>query len=241
MTNDKGELLFPSLAKEGAIAVQCVDGYDEVMETVLDANLEQCATEDPIMFCAATLPSIVEAQFEEGGPWVSGGSPEDTLEQEKSTLFKIYEKFMTQENPDCLTALRRMLQSAPVGTAFARGRGFSLRMPEADLDAFKTVNEQGKVTELPRPSIGIRVWDAEAREYRPVDNQLAGGPANEEERVAWYQTVIKKLKASLYLGPDNVDKLVTSTKHEYDGTTFTYPDAGSFSNKWSEIALATKI
>jgi hypothetical protein len=53
--------------------------------------------------------------------------------------------------------------------------------------------------------------------------------------------VVKILKGSPYLGPDNVDKLVTSTKHEWDGTTFNYPDAGSFSNEWTDIVLATTL
>jgi hypothetical protein len=243
MTDGAGVTLFPSLAEPGAvaIAVQCVDGYDETIETILDAKLEHCVAEDPIMMSEATLPSIVEAQFELGGPWTSGAAPADTLAGEKENLFKIYETFMTQENPECLSALRRMLQAAPVGTAFARGRGFSLRMPEADLASFETVNEQGKVTQLPRPSIAVRVWDAEARQYTLVDNQLAGGPSTPEAAVAWYRGVVKILKGSPYLGPDNVDKLVTSTKHEWDGTTFHYPDAGSFSNEWTDIVLATTL
>jgi hypothetical protein len=107
--------------------------------------------------------------------------------------------------------------------------------------AFQTVNEQGKVTDLPRPSTGVRIWDAETKQYCSVSNKLDGGPANEEAAVAWYQKTVRTLKASPYLGSANVDKLVTSTKHQFDGNTFGYPDAGAFHNKWSELAVATKL
>jgi hypothetical protein len=67
------------------------------------------------------------------GEWVTGAGGLGSFEGEVASLFKIYESTISQESPECLSALRRMLQAGPVGTAFARGRGFSLRMPEAEL------------------------------------------------------------------------------------------------------------
>ena len=113
---DSGDLLFPGLAQGGAIAVTCKDSGGEVVETVLTDALEQCVVEDPIMFTETLLPSLVEAQFEKGGAWTLGAAAVGTLNAEKGVLFKEYEKQVSAVPPDCLRALRKMLQSGPVST-----------------------------------------------------------------------------------------------------------------------------
>jgi len=240
MTDTDGNVLFAALG-QGGIAVTAKDSYGDTVETILDNDLNHCISENPIMMTEATVTSCVEAQFGEGGDWTVGAGDLETLQMEQASLFKNYETMITAESPECLSALRRMLQSSPVGNVFAQGRGFTLRMPEEDLEQFQTVNESGKVTHLPRPSVAVRAWNAETRSYDDIPNRLEGGPASVEEAEAWYAQVIKGLKNSPYLGPERVDQLVTSTAHEWDepNENWVFPTAGTFSNKWTEIALAT--
>ena len=240
MTDTEGSVLFPALSR-GGIAVTAQDDYGETVETILDNDFNHCVAEDPIMMCQVTLPTCVEAQFEEGGDWCVGSAGADTLQQEQATLFKTYEEMVTAKSPDCLSALRRMLQASPVGSVFARGRGFTLRMPESELAHYETVNEQGKVTNLPRPSVAVRVWNAGSRTYEDLPNGLQGGPSSVEEAEAWYAQAIKGLKNSPWLGSQKIDELVTSTGHEWDAEAqdFVFPTAGDFSNKWTDIAVAT--
>jgi hypothetical protein len=87
-------------------------------------------------------------------------------------------------------------------------------MPEEDLPNYQTTNEKGKLTELPRPSLAVRRWDVDARKYVEVDNLLEGAPASDAEAEAWYKRVIATLKNSPYMGPENVDKMVTGTGQE---------------------------
>ena len=241
----EGGPLFPQLAEGGAVAVTCTNDAGETMETILDASLEQCVMEDPIMMTEVALPALVEAQFEGGSGWTVAAAGTDTLDMERASNFALYEENILKDAtgpPACMSGLRRMLQSGPVCTLYAKGKGFSLRMPDAEMEQFQTINEQGKVTNVPRPAAAIRVWDASARRYASVDTALAGAPATAEATSAWYVGIVKKLKASNWLGPKNVDDLATSTKHEYNAAQdLVFPDAGSFSNKWVELVVGTTI
>lgn len=53
-----------------------------------------------------------------------------------------------------------------------------------------------------------------------------------------YVGVVKKLKASEYLGPATVDRLATSERTEAVEPEFV--GAGSFSNRWTDLVLATQ-
>merc|ERR1712166_148936 len=241
----EGGPLFPQLADGGAIAVTCTNDAGETVETILDASLEQCVVEDPIMMTEVALPSLVEAQFESGGAWTVASAGTETLDMERESNFALYEENILKDAngpPACMSGLRRMLQSGPVCTLYAKGKGFSLRMPNAEMKDFQTINEQGKVTDVPRPATAIRVWDATARRYTSVETSLAGAPATPEATSAWYVDIVKKLKNSNWLGPKNVDDLATSTKHAYnEAHDLVFPDAGSFTNKWVELVVSTTL
>ena len=87
----------------------------------------------------------------------------------------------------------------------------------------------------------MRVWNAESQSYDDIDATLTGAPSTPEECDTWYTGLIRTMKESPFLGPEMVDQLVTSTKHTEDPDTgaFTFPDAGSFSNRWTELAVST--
>ena len=59
------------------------------------------------------------------------------------------------DQPRCLAGLNRMLREGPVTSVYARGKGFSLRMPEHELKDWQTVNAKGKVSDLPRPAYAV--------------------------------------------------------------------------------------
>ena len=79
-----------------------------------DGSLEHFVYEDPIMCTEEPVGSLVEAQFTAGGEWVLSRATLSGLQGEKDTLFKLYEKGIKAENPDCLSTLRRMLQTGPI-------------------------------------------------------------------------------------------------------------------------------
>ena len=113
------QALFPDFGR--GIAATCTTGEGAVVEAVLTDALVHCVVEDPIMFTETAVASLVEAQFEDGGAWTLGAATAETLEAEKQVLFKEYEKQVSANPPDCLRALRKMLQAGPVRRC-VRGR-----------------------------------------------------------------------------------------------------------------------
>ena len=136
----------------------------------------------------------------------------------------------------------RGARAPQVCTAFAKGEGFTLRMPAADLPEWQTTDESGRVTNLPRPARGVRVWDAGARAYVAVDTQLSGAPSSAKDADEWYRKLIRALKGSPYLGSQKVDDLVTSTQNKLNTETGEVEalDPGTVDNKWTKLALAAK-
>mmetsp|Transcript_30781 Transcript_30781/g.80546 ORF Transcript_30781/g.80546 Transcript_30781/m.80546 type:complete len:1703 (+) Transcript_30781:130-5238(+) len=239
---EDGTPLFPELA-EGGIAATCVTDSGEVVETILTSGLKHCTVPD-VMFMVdeLALTQLPEAQFVGGGPWIAAATGTTTVEMERENVFALYEKNVTQLPPDCISALRRMLQDGPICKLYAQGHERGLRMAEADLEKYQTVNDKGKVTNVPRVSLGVRVWNPVTRKYDVLDNDLKSAPNSEKAAEAWFCSVIAKLKGSPYLGPENVDAMITGTGQEYsaDGTLVML-GAGSFKNKWTELALSVKL
>ena len=76
---------------------------------------------DPIMYTETSLPSLVEAQFEAGGPWILSRGSLATITREKQEFFNRYEAIVRKDPPECLSTLRRMLQSGPITTVYTGG------------------------------------------------------------------------------------------------------------------------
>jgi hypothetical protein len=154
---------------------------------------------------------------------------------------------MAQDPPGCLATLRRLLQAGPVTAVYSGGgngkfvashEGFALRMPPSDVARWQMTNDKGELVDIPRPALALRVWDASSGAYVPVDPRLDGAPRSDAEAVAWYVGVVRKLKASDYVGSTLLDMLATSER-----TVAVEPElevAGSFANKWTDLVLATK-
>lgn len=239
----------PGLTANNAWAVTC-EWSGEVIETIVKvegSKQEHVFVEDPIMMSEVQIPGLVEAQFTEGGAWVLGSAGMESLQGEKNMLWGVYEQQVSQLPPGCMAATRRMLQQGPVIRLFDRGPGgirggFSLRMADEERKDWETVNAQNKITDVPRMAHAVRYWDATARQYVVIDAALNGAPATPEAGDEWFVALIKKMKSSPYMGPEMVDNLVTSTTHvEDDAGRFTFPDAGSFSNRWTALVLKTSV
>ena len=242
------------LTADNAVAVTCVDAYDTLLETVVNADtMAHVVFEDPIMMSEASIGSLVEARFSADGPWVLSRGALENVDQEKGALFSGYEGTVSKEQPDCLSALRRMLQAGPVTKLYTGGggkfvkshEGFALRMPPAEVAAWQMTNDKGELQDIPRPAHSLRVWNPAARAYDAVDATLGGAPTTPAEVDAWFVGVVKKLKASPYVGPALLDALVTSEKTtsmerlmeaDYAGA-FT----GAFSNRWTDLVVQTKL
>jgi len=260
LSEDRAELLSAvvdgGLTSTNGVAVTCTDEDGEVLETIVkvsEGGLEHCLFEDPIMATEASIASFVEAQFVEGGPWVLSRATLSGIEAERGTLFKLYEDSISNEQPDCLSTLRRMLQSGPITKLYTGGggkyvsshEGFSLRMPPAEVQEWQMVNDKGDTVDIPRPCFAVRTWNAESRSYDEVSATLVGAPIGEDSTDEWFIGVIKKLKSSNYLGSDLLDALVTSKKTVSMEALNTrdIPNAfeGEYSSRWSDLVLGTKI
>jgi hypothetical protein len=161
-----------------------------------------------------------------------------------------YEKTIKEENPGCLSTLRRMLQAGPITCLYTGGgnkyvkphEGFGLRMPEADVEEWTMINDKGELVDIPRPAYALRVWNAEALSYDSVEPTLNGAPVGPEETDAWFIGVVKKLKASNYLGPELLNALVTSKRtasmEALERRDIEAAFEGEVSSRWVELVLA---
>jgi hypothetical protein len=239
------------LTPENALCVSCKTADGDVVETIVNSDtMEHLTFTDPIFYEECFIPSFVEAQFVEGGSWTlaRGGVP--VIEEQKKILFNMYSKDISEENPTCLSTLRRMLQSGPITRVYTGGgrpphipshEGFVLRMPADEIKDWTMVNDKGDLVDIPRPALHIRVWNAAKRAYDSIDPLLDGAPTTPQETDAWFIGVVKKLKGSPYLGPDLLNRLVTSIRHtdmerimsgQYEGAF-----EGSYTNRWVELVL----
>ena len=143
------ETLAPGLTPANAVAVTCTDENGDTMETVVNAETkEHVVFEDPIMMSELALPSLVEAQFEEGGAWTVGSGNAEALDMEKKNNFATYAENVSKPSPDCLSTLRQYLQKGPVTRLYSGGVdaagqlhcGFTLRMPPGEVDDWSGVN-----------------------------------------------------------------------------------------------------
>merc|ERR1712196_766843 len=116
-------------------------------------------------------------------------------------------------------------------------------MPPNEVPDWQMLNDNGELQDIPRPALALRVWNAETRAYDSVDCTLGGAPTTPEAVDAWYKESVLKLKQSLYVGPELLDRLVTSTRtvsmekmmeRDLDGAF-----EGSFSNRWTCLVCST--
>lgn len=236
------------LTADNAVAVTCTSVDGETVETIVNSDtMHHYTFENPIMMCDESISTFVEAQFEEGGEWELSRGTVETIGGEKISLFKKYEDTVKEDPPGCLSTLRRMLQAGPVTKLYSGGGGkfgvpvhggFSLRMPAADVEKWQMLNDKGEMIAIPRSAHALRAWNAETRSYDEIDAVLDGAPRTPEEVDAWFIDVVKKLKASNYVGSKLLDDLVSSDK-----TVTMDPEPqfeGTISNRWTELVLATK-
>jgi hypothetical protein len=119
----------PSINAETAVAVVCATPDGDIVETVVcSATGTHYKFTDPIMYTEVTIPSLVEAQFEEGGPWVVSRGTLEGVELEKRALFAKYSETLAEDPPGCLATLRRMIQAGPINTVYSGGGNGSQRL-----------------------------------------------------------------------------------------------------------------
>ena len=211
------------LTPENTVAVTCsVNGDEsEVVETIVAASAggppTHCVFTDPIYYSETSLAALVEGQFEEGGPWTTSRGADSAFRDEKANHFKHYEAAITQQNPECLATLRRMLQAGPITRCYSGGgrpphvkshEGFSLRMPPEELPQWQTLGDKGDLQDIRRPSHALRAWDARARRYTPIDPTLDGAPSTPAATDEWYVGVVRKLASSHYIGHPHATRLL---------------------------------
>jgi ubiquitin-protein ligase len=243
-----------ALTAENGVVATCTTSAGETIETLLlevNGELEHVVFCDPILCNEIPLPMLVEAQFEAGGSWTLSRAGLEGINAEKASLFKPYADRISMLSPDCLATLRRMLQSGPINRIYSGGgsppytpshEGFALRMPAAEVEQWQMLNDKGELADIPRPAHALRVWDATERKYVAVDPFLDGAPRSNADLDAWFVDLVKRLKGSMYIGTELLDKLATSESHHFDAA-LERPDEffGTFQNHWSDLIVNTSI
>jgi len=240
------------LTNGNAVAVTCKAGDGAVVEMVVNSDtMQPCIYENQVMCTELSLTQLVEAQFEPQGPWTLSRGDLDQIEAEKAFLFARYQKYISMLQPDCLSTLRRMLQAGPINRLYSGGgqpphvashEGFALRMPRDEVQQWQMTNDKSQVQDIPRPVHALRVWDARARQYKPLDPYLTGAPRSDTELDTWFKDLVKTLKNSPWIGPELLDRLATSEKHTIDPVVGR-PDefCGTFSSRWSQLVVGTGV
>ena len=127
----------------------------------------------------------------------------------------------------------------------ASHEGFSLRMPAGEVPAWQVTNDKGELADVPRPAHALRVWSAEARRFVPIDATLDGAPRTATAIDEWFTSVVRKLKASPYVGGALLDALVSSTRTvrmealEAVPPEYSVAFQGRVTNRWTRLVLAT--
>lgn len=120
--------------------------------------------------------------------WAMAQLSQGALEQYRGMKFEAWKGMLV--SPTCEAQFRRMLQIGPISQMYDPQ---VFPTPEAFRSKYQVTDEKtGKTIQLPHPVKAMRVWNAGAQAYKPVETQLTGAPA-EGETAAWWESFVQEL------------------------------------------------
>mmetsp|Transcript_26273 Transcript_26273/g.87073 ORF Transcript_26273/g.87073 Transcript_26273/m.87073 type:complete len:612 (-) Transcript_26273:190-2025(-) len=145
----------------------------------------------------------IEFTFPEGpNYWVATPLSRWALETYKATKFEAWQRLLkgggggggsggAAAGVGCEAQLRRLMELGPVLTVFD---DVAFPTPQELRPAYEVSDTiTGEVIKLPHPVAALRVWNASALCYEPLDARLAGAPADDEVS-DWWETMVEPLK-----------------------------------------------
>ena len=193
-----------------AVCVAGTDPYDEETEAVVllggaDGQTPESVVraEDAIMMCEANLCDFPEFRFEEGEPWRVATGGADSINSYRSMKFGHYEKSIRECPPPCMAGLARMVHAGPVTKLYENAEVGAQIFPmtKEEQAAHQQTRPDGKVVNLPRVVIAMRVFNPKLGAYEDSDLLLTGAPADEAAELAWFDDVTRHLKSNLHGQP----------------------------------------
>lgn len=129
----------------------------------------------------------------------------EALDTYRDMKFELWRKMLNE--PTCEAQFRRMLQIGIVTRMYDPN---IFPTPDSLRSLYQVTDEKtGKLINLPHPVSALRVWNAKSKVYDNIDPQLKGAPP-EAEKEAWWQNLIKELKAQH--GEEYINSFVASDK-----------------------------
>jgi len=186
------------------LAVQCTaDGQPWEHIVVVRGEPGALTGEAVIMSCKITLsefpPSmLVEYTFDadggagEGARWMLAPACQDALAHYRASKFASWRKML--DKPDCLAALKRMLQIGMITTLFDNQL---LATPEEDKGQYEVTDDKGKTVTVPHPVTGLRVWNCATGAYDAISPHLDGAPETPEDQAKAWSDIVSDLKTKL--------------------------------------------
>eukprot|EP01062_Namystynia_karyoxenos_P024358 TRINITY_DN1948_c1_g1_i1.p2 TRINITY_DN1948_c1_g1~~TRINITY_DN1948_c1_g1_i1.p2 ORF type:complete len:261 (+),score=110.88 TRINITY_DN1948_c1_g1_i1:78-785(+) len=186
---------YPALATGAVGAALCDEGGTKVQHVVHcppGGTPTVVIIEEGCKIMYEDLPPsrMVEYRFKEGGGWMLSRMGPEACEMYRGQKFKAWKQML--DEPSCEAALRRMLEGGLVNRLFDEN---VLPTPEDQLAQWQVVDQAtGKTISIPHPVAELRLWDAEAGEYRTMSAVLAGAPEDDGVEQAW-QGILDELRA----------------------------------------------
>lgn len=191
---------------ENAICVFGLDDYEEQAEAVILLNEDGMPEKviqstDAIMMESCNLHAFPQFRFESDEPWrvCTGGAA--SIESYRSTKFELYEKDIKTCPPACMAGLARNLHSGPVTKLYENANIGSQIFPmtEEEMPKFQHTRPDGKVVNLPRIVLELRLYDPNSCTYKTLNRDLTGAPTDRE--LQWFDDLTKHLKSNLHGAP----------------------------------------
>ena len=165
-------LAYPDSGIKGdgsnALCVAGTDAYDEETEAVvlLDDQgqpVKVIQSTDAIMMETCNLCAFPEFRFVEGEQWRMCRGGATSVESYRSMKFKTYEDNIKACPPPCMAGLARMIHAGPVTSLYENANcgGQIFPMSEEELGNFQHTRPDGKVVNLPRIVLELRVYNPE--------------------------------------------------------------------------------
>lgn len=193
-----------------ALCVAGTDPYDEQTEAVVllggsDGQTPESVVraEDKIMMCDANLCDFPEFRFEPDEPWRVATGGVDSINSYRGMKFGHYEKSIRECPPPCMAGLARMVHAGPVTKLYENAEiGAQIfPMTKEEQANHQQTRPDGKVVNLPRVVVAMRVFNAEAGAYEDLDLLLTGAPSDEASELSWFDGVTRHLKSNLHGQP----------------------------------------
>ena len=187
---------------------------------------------DIISYEEMSVSDCVEYRFGPEDTWKLCQTSRLVMERFRAEKFGAFEDMLRKTPIPDLKSLASLLAFGP------RTRIYDPFFLNPDREEWKVVNEQnGKVTEVPRPVTEMRIWDCETQSYVDFDTKLIGSPEGEAAK-AWFVDVVKHVKTNGGVEKPGQSNTQLSFAKEWGKAVDDHLRALGVKNQWTELVFS---